>query len=135
MRSPIGSSGQTAMERAGIFLVEGRQRLSLIDHIVSILTVPIKYKQGSIFHLEILMSVSNEKQLHGTIKIFSFGSKINMIHTLWRPSSLSTIQRINHGAYRLSSLSTIEPIDHGAYQPLTLSTIEPIDQLSACFVI
>ena len=39
------SQGQPA-----IFLVEKRQRLLLIDHIVSILTVTIKSKQGSIFH-------------------------------------------------------------------------------------
>jgi len=43
------------------------------------------------------------------------------------PSSLSTIQPIDHPAYQPSSLLTIKPIDHRAYRPLSLSTIEPID--------
>ena len=46
----------------------------------------------------------------------------------YRPSSLSTIEPIDHWAYHPSSLSTIKPIDHQAYWPSSLSTIEPIDQ-------
>ena len=40
-------------------------------------------------------------------------------HLAYRPSSLSTI---NHRAYWPSSLSTIKPINHWAYQPSSLST-------------
>ena len=51
------------------------------------------------------------------------------------PSSLSTIEPIDHQAYQPSSywllnISTIEPIKDCAYWPSSLSTIEPIDHQS-----
>ena len=47
-------------------------------------------------------------------------------HWAYIPSSLSTIKPINHQAYWPSSLSIIKPIDHLAYRPSSLLTIEPI---------
>ena len=46
--------------------------------------------------------------------------------TLYQPSSLSTIESIDHQAYLPLSLSTIEPI-----RPSSQSTIEPIDLWSS----
>ena len=47
----------------------------------------------------------------------------------YRPSSLSTIEPIDHRAYQPSTLPTIKPIgiDHRAYRPSSLSTIKPIN--------
>ena len=48
-------------------------------------------------------------------------------HQIYRPSNLSTIKPINHWAYGPSSLSTTKLINHQVYQPSSLLTIKPID--------